>query len=152
MREFYRRLFHYDAWATGRVIDALARQGVSAGRPVELLAHILIARRLWLARIRGEDTSQIPIWPKLSLDQCRALYDESIELFDAFLVLLTEYGDRRRTRYRNTAGQEFDSTIDDVFLHMSHHAAYHRGQIAIQIREMGLQPPNTDFITYARGL
>ena len=30
------------------------------------------------------------------------------------------------------------------------HASYHRGQVAVRMREGGLEPVNSDFITYCR--
>ena len=30
------------------------------------------------------------------------------------------------------------------------HASYHRGQVATKMREGGLEPVNSDFITYCR--
>lgn len=152
MSDFFRRLFHYDAWATGRVIDTLEQQQVSCGRLVELVAHIIIAKRLWLARIHGRETASISIWPVLSLAECRTLRREVEEEWGRLLIEADQCWDVRAIQYRNSKGQEFTSTITDIFLHVSHHGAYHRGQIATQMRSLGFEPINTDYITYARGL
>ena len=152
MSDFYRRLFHYDAWATGRVVDVLEQQHVSGGRLVELVAHVIIAKRLWLARIHGRDSATISIWPQLSLAECRTLRREVEEEWGRLLIDADQCWDVRTATYRNTKGQEYTSTITDIFLHVSHHGAYHRGQIAVHMRNLGLEPVNTDYIAYARGL
>jgi uncharacterized damage-inducible protein DinB len=152
MSDFYRRLFHYDAWATGRVMDALEQQRVCTGRLVELVAHLIIAKRLWLARIHGRDSSAICIWPKLPLPECRILRRQIEEDWGRLLIEADQRWDVRAVRYRSSSGQEYTSTITDIFLHVSHHGAYHRGQIAVLMRSQGLEPVNTDYIAYARGL
>ena len=38
----------------------------------------------------------------------------------------------------------------DILTHMSHHAAYHRGQVVQLIRPMLDEPPVTDFIVWTR--
>ena len=152
MSDFYRRLFHYDAWATGCVIDALEQQRVSSGRLVDLVAHVIIAKRLWLARIHGGESASICIWPQLSLPECRVLRRQIEEEWGRLLIEGQQCWDVRAVRYRSSKGQEYTSTITDIFLHVSHHGAYHRGQIAVLMRSKGLEPVNTDYIAYARGL
>jgi uncharacterized damage-inducible protein DinB len=48
--------------------------------------------------------------------------------------------------YRNSKGEAWSSRVDDVLTHVVMHSAYHRGQIALEMREAGLQPAYTDFI------
>jgi uncharacterized damage-inducible protein DinB len=36
--------------------------------------------------------------------------------------------------------------------HLVNHGTYHRGQVAVLLREKGYDPVNTDFITYDRVL
>jgi len=40
--------------------------------------------------------------------------------------------------------------VQDILTHVLLHSAYHRGQIASQVRSSGEQPPYTDFIHAAR--
>ena len=54
-------------------------------------------------------------------------------------------------RYRNGAGQEFTSTVEDILLRLCLHGAYHRGQIAWALRPSGVTPAATDFIAFIRG-
>ncbi|HEU5359182.1 MAG TPA: DinB family protein, partial [Gemmatimonadales bacterium] len=53
--------------------------------------------------------------------------------------------------YRNSAGLEFTSTVEDILLHVALHGAYHRGQVARALREGGAVPNATDYIAFIRG-
>ena len=57
----------------------------------------------------------------------------------------------RPVHYVNSAGQEFVNTVRDILFHVAMHGSYHRGQIALLVREAGGQPAATDFIAFARG-
>ncbi len=48
--------------------------------------------------------------------------------------------------YRNSKGEAWSSRIKDVLTHVLMHSAYHRGQVALEMRAAGLQPAYTDFI------
>jgi uncharacterized damage-inducible protein DinB len=51
----------------------------------------------------------------------------------------------------NSAGQAFTSTVEDILLHVCLHGQYHRGQVALLLREAGAAPATTDYIAFARG-
>ena len=53
--------------------------------------------------------------------------------------------------YRNSAGTAFDSRIDDILMHVAVHGAYHRGQVALSLRQEGVRPNPTDYIAFIRG-
>jgi len=57
----------------------------------------------------------------------------------------------RAIDYRNSAGQAFRSTVEDILLHVALHGTYHRGQIALVIRGGGGEPASTDYIAFIRG-
>ncbi len=52
--------------------------------------------------------------------------------------------------YKNTKGESFTSAKEDVLLHVITHSAYHRGQIAAEMRAGGVTPAYTDFIHAVR--
>ena len=52
--------------------------------------------------------------------------------------------------YTNTKGERYSSRIVDVLTHVIMHSAYHRGQIASDIRADGGEPAYTDFIHAVR--
>ena len=44
----------------------------------------------------------------------------------------------------NSAGDEFDSKLSDILLHVALHGAYHRGQVNLLIRTAGGEPSPTE--------
>ena len=52
--------------------------------------------------------------------------------------------------YRNSQGETWSSRKDDILMHVVMHSAYHRGQIAADMRIAGLVPAYTDFIHSVR--
>lgn len=54
--------------------------------------------------------------------------------------------------YRTTAGNSFETPIEDVLLHVVIHLAYHRGQVAAAVRQAGGTPAAADYVVYLRQL
>ncbi|UPT65543.1 MAG: hypothetical protein M0D57_13455 [Sphingobacteriales bacterium JAD_PAG50586_3] len=52
--------------------------------------------------------------------------------------------------YKNSRGDAWNSTYEDILTHIANHGTYHRGQIASRLKEIGVQPPTTDYIAYSR--
>jgi len=147
--EHFRRQFAYDSWANREVLAALSGNPSPAGRSLQLLAHILAAERLWLERIRKLPQS-LPVWPDFSLDQCETQIAELALLWREYLGQLSPGRLSEKVAYKNSKGEPWTSTVEDVLTHVLLHSAYHRGQIASQVRAGGEQPAYTDFIHAAR--
>nr|MBP6578031.1 damage-inducible protein DinB [Chryseobacterium sp.] len=52
--------------------------------------------------------------------------------------------------YKNSKGTKFENSIQEILFHFINHSTYHRGQIAMLLKETGLEPLNTDYIFYKR--
>ena len=144
------RLFKHLEWADRRALESLRAARHPQSRDIELYAHILGAEHVWLARINGE-TPRVAVWPALTLDECEKLGKENVSAFDSLVCGLTPGLLEKPVTYRNSAGDEFTSTIEDMLTQVAMHGAYHRGQIAASIRAAGDTPSPTDYIAFARG-
>jgi uncharacterized damage-inducible protein DinB len=144
-----RRQFAYNDWANREVLAGLRAGSVSSARPRELLAHILSAERLWLERIRKQPQT-LPVWPDLSLDQCRAQISELAAVWRIYLDNISSTALSEKISYKNSNGELWTGTVQDILTHVLLHSAYHRGQIASQMRANGEQPAYTDFIHATR--
>jgi uncharacterized damage-inducible protein DinB len=143
--EHFRRQFAYDAWANGEVMAVIRADGGENERTLQLVSHIVAAERLWLERLRSQPQS-VPVWPKVDLGWCEAQALELRGLWAEYLQRIsgTELG--RNISYKNSKGEAWGSTIEDVLSHVILHSAYHRGQIASHMRSIGQTPAYTDFI------
>lgn len=144
------RLLAHVAWADRRVGQALEAAGSPEPTTLELYAHVLGAESVWLARLRGAAPT-VAVWPALSLQECHALAEELQLGYREFLWPLPQVELQRLVTYRNSAGEQFQTTVEDIVLHVCLHGSYHRGQIASRLRAAGTAPVPTDFIALVRG-
>jgi uncharacterized damage-inducible protein DinB len=147
--EHLRRQFAYDEWANREVLAVLKASVHPTARSVQLLAHILSAERLWLERIRKQPQF-LPVWPDFGFQQCEAQIADLARLWREFLDGITPAGLAQTTVYKNSKGEPWTSTVEDILTHVLLHSTYHRGQIASQVRADGEQPAYTDFIHAVR--
>jgi len=146
---YLQRLFSYDDWANRETMSTLSNLQSPPVRSIRLLAHIVSAERLWLERLRRDKQTQ-PVWPEFSLKECREEIAELHRLWGNYLESLGEDGLASSVSYKNTKGDTFSSQTQDILMHIILHSAYHRGQIAIDMRVAGFTPAYTDFIHATR--
>jgi len=145
MIEHVRRLFSYDDWANHEVLASLEAVETPTQRSLNLLAHIIAAEMVWLDRMLVRKQSW-PVWPQLTIQQLRVEIEKLAEVWKDYLSSLGEAGLSTSTTYKNTEGQTFTSQKQDILMHVVMHSAYHRGQIAADMRAAGFTPAYTDFI------
>jgi uncharacterized damage-inducible protein DinB len=145
LADYLRRQFAYDEWANREVLAALRASGNASQRSLQLVAHLLSAERIWLERLKQQPQSS-PVWPKLGLEECEAQAAEMAGLWREYLDLITAGDVNQSVSYKNSKGEEWTSTIVDILTHVVMHSAYHRGQIASHMREIGQTPAYTDLI------
>ena len=148
LQEHYRYLAGYDEWANLEVISVLHGASQRLERPLKLMAHILGAEHIWLARVR-QRPSPLPVWPDLTPDQCS---EQARSLAKSWQDLVAGGGEilDRSVAYTNSKGEAYQSLVRDILTHVFMHSAYHRGQIASHMRQAGLVPAYTDFIHAVR--
>ena len=147
MIDHLRRLLQYDAWANMETLSSL-RVGTPPPRSLKWMAHIVGAECLWLARLRGEPTP-LPVWPELEVGSCGKLLEELSRRWPEYLEDSAEaLGDS--VTYTNSKGESWTNTVEEVLTHVTIHSAYHRGQIASDLRAAGKVPAYTDYIHAVR--
>lgn len=144
------RLLGHMAWADRQALEAIRGTSGDRTRSLELFSHILGAEHTWLTRILDEPAT-VAVWPTLSLEEAAELARENELRFRALIFSLDPTELRETIGYRNSAGEEFATSIEDILLHLFLHGAYHRGQIAQQQRNDGQVAAPTDYIAFARG-
>jgi uncharacterized damage-inducible protein DinB len=155
-----RELFAYCAWANGRAFDA-----VEALTPEQLttpvassfpsvrgtLGHIVAAEWVWLRRWLGESPSAMPAWvSETSLPELRGRLAAVEAERDRYLATVSEADLAQVIEYRTLGGQTHSDPLMGLVRHVVNHSTYHRGQVATQMRQVGVVPPTTDLIAYMR--
>jgi uncharacterized damage-inducible protein DinB len=148
---YLKKLVDHMAWADEAALAALRDAPGSDTRGLAFYSHVLGAEATWLARILGHP-SDVAVWPTLALDEAAALAARNAADFRTLIGPLTDSDLAREIQYRNSAGQEFRSMLEDILLHVALHGSYHRGQISLIVRGGGGEPAATDYIAFVRGV
>lgn len=143
------RLFAYDGWANRETLAALRAAFPPPARSLRWLGHIVGCQWLWLGRLQGA-AGPAAVWPDLSLDQCGEQLGDLARAWAGYLGALPPERLGEPVSYVNSLGEPWTSTVDDILEHTVMHGAYHRGQIAADLRQAGHAPAYTDFIHAVR--
>lgn len=139
-------LLRYDVWANRETLRSLRRNPPS--RSLRWMAHIVGAEHLWLARLRRQKET-LPVWPELDIETCGELLEDLSRLWPAYLDLSHE-SLAETVSYTNSKGEAWTNTVEEILTHVVIHSAYHRGQIASDVRASGGVPAYTDYIHAVR--
>lgn len=145
------RLLAHLRWADALTVRSLREASHAPPRALELLAHVVAVEELWLSRVEGRPSS-VAVWPALDLDACERLAATTHEALARLLASLDDAGLARVVHYRNSAGLELDSRVDDILFQVVTHGVWHRGQIATLLRAAGDEPAPSDYIAFVRGV
>jgi uncharacterized damage-inducible protein DinB len=143
------RWFDYDGWANREALASIKTADTPPPRAQKIMAHIIAAEWLWMARLKMEK-SPMAVWPELGLEQCEAQMAVLPLRWQNYLSKLTSEQLSQPINYTNTKGESFANSIEDILMHVLMHSAYHRGQIASDMRAAGHSPAYTDFIHAVR--
>lgn len=145
MKPFFKDLFQYNNHFNQEIISALNENPEKAsGKCISLISHILNVHQIWNCRIQP---GQIPygsweIHPIQGLPAIeRKNFEHSIQILDKFELT-------QNVQYSNNKGQIFKNGLHDILFQVINHSTYHRGQIATEFRQIGLEPLLTDYIYY----
>lgn len=143
-----RRLLRYDIWANQETLESL-RQTPVPPRSLRWLGHIVGAEYLWLARLRRQAAS-LPVWPDLDVGACAEHLGDLSRLWPEYLESQSAGSLSEKIPYVNSQGEAWTSAVEEILTHVAVHSAYHRGQIASDLRAAGLVPAYTDYIHAVR--
>lgn len=162
MSERYRRWFEYEKDSHAKILAAMsavpeARRG-SEGyeKAVSLMAHLVLARWLWLFRLGAGPREKVPttaeaFFPRdVPMAELPGRVAEMEVAWEGYLDRLDEAEVCRVVEYQSLDAGGFRNTVEDVLTQLFGHSWYHRGQIAQILRSIGAEPPVTDFIFWAR--
>ncbi|MBL7855163.1 MAG: hypothetical protein JNL17_12235 [Cyclobacteriaceae bacterium] len=148
MKDFFVKWYAYNAWANDRVLRAMEKQDVHDESILRLFSHLLSAQFIWLNRIKGLPTEPFPLWQVYKLSELRTMTEDAAQNWNAFIESQKSF--RHILKYRNYVGDYYENDVEQIMIHLVNHGSYHRGQIALLMRQKGYEPINTDYITYER--
>ncbi len=145
----FRKMIEYNDWANRRVLKSFKDQAVADEFLLKLLSHILRSEQVWMLRMEGGEYLGINIWSVADVAESEALLESNEK---AYKTLIHKREVTETVSYKNTKGVEYSTSVNDILTHVSLHSAYHRGQIAREMRRLGKEPAVTDYIAFVRSL
>jgi len=154
------RLFAYCEWANHRFLDAVAPLDAEAfardlkgshGGIRGTLVHTYGAEWVWHQRFHGASPPTLPGEDQIQeletlREQWTALEAERRE----WLAGLEPGAGERVIDYRTFKGDAFSGRLLALVQHVANHGSYHRGQLAVFLRQLGVKPPTTDLVAFDR--
>lgn len=148
MKEYFLKLYQYNAWSNARVLGALEQQKVDDEKIFTLMSHVLAAQLIWLHRVVGLPSPGYELWTVYPLEKLKAMSEEASSRWLKFIDEHDRFD--QFLRYHNYVGHSYENKVEHIMIHIVNHGTYHRGQVALLLREKGFEPVNTDLITYDR--
>jgi uncharacterized damage-inducible protein DinB len=141
-------MYDHVNWANQRILQTLQSIGKGNHEVNRLFSHILFGERIWISRLQGLDSSQLPVWSDIGIEICAELLMLNEVSFKEYLTDLVEPDLDNLIFYTNSKGTEFKHSVRDILTHVALHGQYHRGQINSKLRATSFEPVNIDFIKY----
>ena len=146
MKNYFKQVFEHEYWANIKVLETLISVEMPPQRAIEVFSHTIAAQRIWLDRMKG-DTTELKVWEvfdsKIMLELLEINHTDLLKILDNQDI-------NQLIAYQNSEGGHHTSTINQILTHLALHAAYHRGQVVLLLKNQVDSLPTTDFIFYIK--
>jgi uncharacterized damage-inducible protein DinB len=158
MQDTLATMFEYTRWADDRLLTACSlltdeqyARRLGGGYPSvrALVAHLAAAATIWATRFQGGEATALQTEEQIpTLESALRLLVHANEVFTREAAQPPE-ALHEPFAYRNTRGVDVRVPRWVALRHITNHATHHRGQLAAMLRQLGMTPPNVDFINWA---
>jgi uncharacterized damage-inducible protein DinB len=157
MADRFRKWFTYEQDAHAKVVASLEsvppdrRESPEYKKAVGWLAHLMMARTVWLFRLGAGPAPGGSIFPEnMPLADVVTGLQAVQGGWSTYLATLSDAALAQTIDYKSFDGGKWHSTVEEILTHLFGHSFYHRGQIATLVRASGGEPAKTDFIVWCR--
>jgi uncharacterized damage-inducible protein DinB len=131
-------------------VPATARTSPQFARAVGRMAHLVAARHVWLFRLGEVQDHPESGFPSTTLEQLPAAVETVERGWTQYLAKLTDADLGKDFEFTARDGKRYRLRILDLLTQVFGHAWYHRGQIAMLVKDLGGQPVDTDYIFWLK--
>jgi uncharacterized damage-inducible protein DinB len=148
MKTFFNDLFEYNRYMNNELIRAMVQnRNTVSEKSLKWMNHILNAHELYNCRIEPAGYQPPGTWDMRSLEELATINENN---FQVSLGIVRLYDFDTVILYTTLKGMAMENTVGDILFHIVNHSTYHRGQIAADFRNTGLEPLVSDFVIYRR--
>ncbi|MBK6766685.1 MAG: hypothetical protein IPG71_10325 [bacterium] len=135
----------FNTWANHKVVESLGTCPAIPEAALIRLSHLLENNWYVYDIVHERDLAKWDDDRNYTLEECVAEIPRIDSAFTELLQSMTEEQLMRSVQFRNVVGELVERSISDLIFHTFDHCTYHRGQIAIIVRESGGEPARTWF-------
>lgn len=153
-------MFEYNYWARDLQLAACAKLtseqflrplGSSFSSVRDTLVHLVGTEWVYLERCRGRSPTieDVKAFAPKRFSGVRAISEEwqSVERnLREYIAHLSEAKLEQPLTYVNLSGERWTYPQWRILFHLINHQTYHRGQVTTMLRQLGMQPPQIDFL------
>jgi uncharacterized damage-inducible protein DinB len=143
-------MIEYNHWANLKALESIKTLINEYDKPMKIFSHILLSEELWLKRVKNITPKEQKFWEYLSIESCSQLVEKNKNDWDNYLFQKSPEVLEDKISYVNSKGVQYSNSLNEILTHVFYHSAYHRGQVAVLVRQAGGEPALTDFIVYIR--
>lgn len=152
---YFSMLARYHRWAYGRLYervnevhdaDYFADRQLFFGSIHASLNHLLLVDRVWLARLRREQTGKVNLAEELESgrqDLERAIFAQC-DAFIAYTDSLVEEKIDAEIDYVSSKDEPYTMPLAPLIAHIVNHGTHHRGQISTALTQLDIEAPVMD--------
>lgn len=145
--DFFKEAFEYNYHFNKELIQLFENnEQIIPEKSIKLLNHLIDAQQIWNERILGQQPS-VSVWEIRPLESLKKHNETN---YSNSLSILNTIELSRKIEYKNSKGEVFSNSVQDILFHAINHSTYHRAQIASDLKANGIDPINTDYIFYKR--
>lgn len=152
----FRLFYEYERDCNAKIVAMLgsvpeaSRSLPQFARAVGKAAHLVAARHMWLNRL-GVCADKPEGWfPPTAFEQLPAAFAGVEQRWAAHLGSLTDRDVLAEVAWTGQDGKRRRYPLIDLLTQVFGHAWYHRGQIAMLVKDLGGTPIDTDYIFWNR--
>ena len=147
MVQFFKELFEYNHHFNQQLAAIFNEHPLlTSEKSVKLFNHILNAHQVWNSRIR-ENPNIFGVWDTHPVEDLKEI--DQTNLVNS-IHILDESDLGHSIQYINSRGDAYTNSVRDILFHVINHSTYHRGQIAMEFKQQGIEPLVTDYVFYKR--
>lgn len=145
MKAFFKELFQYNHHYNQAITTVLAENSERASeKSIKLLSHILNSHRIWNTRIEPGQ----PSYERWEVHQIQDAREIDKKNFEHSMRILDTIELSQPVQYVMGDGRTCSNPLHEILFQVINHSNYHRGQIATEFRQSGIEPLLTDYIFY----
>jgi uncharacterized damage-inducible protein DinB len=124
----------------------VTNEGRFTDKSFTLFCHILNANQIWNTRL-GANDKPFGVWDLHRLDELQTIdrqnFEQSLKMLDALDL-------KAPITYVNSKGDTYTNSVREILFHVVNHSTHHRGQIASEFRNAGMEPLVMDYVFHKR--